>query len=86
MIFISNLRRKEKWKYGRWTMVHPDKFVLLDKLYDGTINREDAIILQNVLEEEKLDAETSGDALKLLLIVGMLVFLVLVISRLTNRS
>lgn len=67
-------------------MVHPDKFVLLDKLYDGTINREDAIILQNVLEEEKLDAETSGDALKLLLIVGMLVFLVLVISRLTNRS
>jgi len=64
---------------------HPDKFVLLDKLYDNTINYEEAIILQNILEEEKIDIEASGDALKLLLVVGILVYLVLAISRLKKK-
>lgn len=64
---------------------HPDKFILLDKLYYDTITQEEAITLQNILEKERLDAETSGDALKVLVIVGILAFLALIIARLSKR-
>jgi hypothetical protein len=76
-IFIPKYKTKTKPNNP-----HPDKFTLLDKLYDGTINYEDAIFLQNILEEEKLDVETSDDTLKLILLVGILAYLILVISRL----
>jgi hypothetical protein len=51
---------------------HPDKEVLLDKLKNDTITRDEAIILQQIMSEERQKAEDQNDFLKAIIIIGIL--------------
>ncbi len=64
---------------------HPDKGILLKKLYDGTITYDEIILLQSILEEEKQSAEASNDFVKVLVIVGVLVFIAIALSELNKK-
>ena len=59
---------------------HPDKGVLLEKLKNDTITREEAVLLQSIMTEEKLKAEEQNDVLKAIVIIGILVLLAYAIS------
>ncbi len=63
---------------------HPDKDILLKKLYEGTITYEESTILQNILEDEKRSAEASNEFIKVLIIIGVLAFLAIVLAELRD--
>jgi len=51
---------------------HPNKEVLLDKLRNDTITREEAITLQGILAAERDEAERENNFLKAIIIIGIL--------------
>lgn len=65
---------------------HPDKEMLLKKLYDGTITLEETNTLQRIMEDEKRSAEAVNDFVKLLIIVGVLAFIAIVLAELSKNK
>ncbi len=65
---------------------HPDKEVLLKKLYDGTITYQESTLLQSILEEERRSAAASNDFVKVLIVVGVLAFLAIILSELSKKK
>jgi hypothetical protein len=59
---------------------HPDKGVLLDKLKNDTITREEAILLQSIMSGEKTKAEETNDILKAIVIIGILALITYTLS------
>ena len=51
---------------------HPGKEVLLEKLKNDTLTREEAIALQQIMNEERQRAEEQNDFLKAIVIIGIL--------------
>ncbi len=63
---------------------HPNKEVLLEKLKNDTITREEAIALQEIMAEERGKAESENDFLKLVIIIGVLALVATAISKASN--
>lgn len=51
------------------------KDILLEKAQNRTITHQENVELTNILEREAKQAQTGGDFLKLLIIMGILIFL-----------
>ena len=60
---------------------HPGKEVLLEKLKNDTLTREEAIALQQIMNEERQRAEEQNDFLKAIVIIGILALIAYAISR-----
>ena len=60
---------------------HPDKEALLEKLKNDTITREEAITLQQMMNEERQIAQEQNDILKAIVIIGILALIAYAISR-----
>lgn len=60
---------------------HPSKEVLFEKLKNDTITREEAIALQQILNEERQRAEEENDFLKAIVIIGILALTAYAISK-----
>ena len=60
---------------------HPNKEVLLDKLKNDTITREEAIALQEILNVEREKAENENDFLKAVIIIGILALVAAAITK-----
>jgi len=60
---------------------HPDKGVLLEKLKNDTITREEAAVLQQIMSEERQRAQEQNDILKAIVIIGILALIGYVLSR-----
>ena len=60
---------------------HPDKEVLLQKLKDETITRDEALFLQQIMNEEQQKAEDQNDILKAIVIIGILALIAYAISK-----
>jgi hypothetical protein len=60
---------------------HPDKGILLEKLKNDTITKDEAILLQSIMTGEKLKAEEQNDILKAIVIIGILVLIAYAISK-----
>jgi hypothetical protein len=70
--------------YGRIANLrnpHPDKEVLLQKLKNDTITREEAIALQEILTSERDTAERENDFLKAVVIIGILALVLVAINK-----
>ncbi len=55
--------------------------ILLTKLRDDTITREEAIKLNEIMVTERKEAENENDLLKVLLIIGILALIGIVLSK-----
>ena len=63
------------------TNPHLDKGILLEKLKNDTITREEAIYLQEILTAERNQAQQQNDFLKAIIIIGILALVAAAISR-----
>jgi hypothetical protein len=60
---------------------HPDKDALLEKLKNDTITRDEAITLQQIMNEERQKAEAQNDLLKAVIIIGILALVAAALSK-----
>jgi hypothetical protein len=60
---------------------YPDKDVLLEKLRNDTITREEAILLQEIMNAERQRAQERNDFLRVIVIIGILALIAYAISR-----
>lgn len=67
--------------FGIKSNPHPDKELLLRKLRDGTITREESLSLKAILEEEKREiGNKKGGIGGLLIILGLLLLLAILLG------
>jgi len=60
---------------------HFNKEILLEKLNNDTITQEEARYLQQILTEEKEQAEKDNNILKAIIIIGVLVLIGIVLTK-----
>jgi len=70
---------------GKLTNPYPAKEVLLEKLKNDTITTEEAITLQQIMNEERQRAQEQNDFLKVIVIIGILTLIAYAISRPRSR-
>lgn len=60
---------------------HPDKEVLLQRLKDDTISRDEAIALQEIMTAERDAAEEDNNILKAVIIIGILALVTVALNK-----